>query len=193
MGIVRLTARLEVVPGFQALTAGMEAPFEMLATCHERVKRTLALLVRLQQHLLGNGLDDSARQAARDVMRYFDLAAPLHHQDEELHAFPPLLTGSDAGLRALVQRLVQDHRDMKVAWPQARSVLQTIAESPALDWAPLGPIKTFALNRFAGLYRRHLADEDHLAYPAAQALLSGDALQAMSEDMAKRRGFTLVK
>lgn len=193
MGIVRLTARPEVVPGFQALTAGMEAPFEMLATCHERVERTLALLVRLQQHLLVKGLDDSARQAARDVMRYFDLAAPLHHQDEELHVFPPLLTGSDAGLRALVQRLVQDHRDMEVAWPQARSVLQTIAESPALDWAPLGPIQTFALNRFAGLYRRHLADEDHLAYPAAQALLSGDALQAMSEDMAKRRGFTLVK
>ena len=165
----------------------MEAPFEMLAACHERVARMLALLVRLQQHLLENGLDDSARQAARDVMRYFDLAAPLHHQDEELHVFPPLLAGSDAGLRVLVQRLVQDHRDMEVAWPPARSVLRAIAESPAAGSPPLGPIETSALGRFVVLYGRHLADEDHLAYPAAQALLSGDALQVMSQDMVKRR------
>lgn len=33
-------------------------------------------------------------------MRYFGLAAPLHHQDEELHLFPPLLAGPDAALRA---------------------------------------------------------------------------------------------
>ncbi|WP_348045479.1 hemerythrin domain-containing protein [Polaromonas sp.] len=168
--------------------AGFEAPFDMLAACHERVERMLALLVRLQQHMLERGRDDSVRQAARDVMRYFDLAAPLHHQDEELHVFPPLLAGPDAGLRTVVQRLLQDHRDMEAAWPAARSVLLEIAEGPVAGWVALTATQTAALSRFAGLYERHLADEDRLAYPAAQAVLTAQALQAMSRDMMQRRG-----
>lgn len=188
MGIVRRTERPEAVPGLHSPGAGFEAPFEMLGACHERVERTLALLARLQQHLLAHGLDDAARQAARDVMRYFDLAAPLHHQDEELHVFPPLLAGTDAGLRAVVQRLLQDHRDMEAAWPAARRVLQAVSDSPAADWMPLAPAQAAALAQFAALYVRHLADEDQLAYPAAQATLTHEALQAMSRDMMQRRG-----
>lgn len=188
MGIVRRTARAGTLPGLRAPAAGCEAPFEMLAACHERVERMLALIGRLQQHLQAHGCDDSARRAACDVMRYFDMAAPQHHLDEELHVFPPLLAGPDAGLRALVQRLLQDHRDMEAAWPVARCVLEAVAKSAAADWIPLGPSQTAALNRFAALYGRHLADEDHLAYPAAQAVLAADALQAMSRDMMQRRG-----
>ena len=99
----------------------------MLATCHDRVERMLNLQVKLQQHLLDKGCDEPARQAARDVMRYFDIAAPLHHQDEELHVFPPLLAGPDATLRALVQRLMQDHRQMEHAWAEARRTLTLLA------------------------------------------------------------------
>lgn len=187
MGVVRRAAPASL-PGVHAPGAGFEAPFDMLAACHERVERMLALLARLQQHLLEHGRDDSARQAARDVMRYFDLAAPLHHQDEELHVFPPLLSGPDAGLRSLVERLVQDHRAMEIAWPGARRVLHGIAESPVADGAALTATQTAALDRFAGLYERHLLDEDKLAYPAAQAVLTPQALQAMSGDMMQRRG-----
>lgn len=188
MGIVRRAAQPASLPDVRAPGTGFEAPFEMLAACHERVERMLALLARLQQHLLERGRDDPARQAARDVMRYFDLAAPLHHQDEEMHVFPPLLAGSDAGLRLLVERLVQDHRAMEMSWPEARRILHEIAESPVADWTPLTATQTAALDRFAGVYERHLADEDCLAYPAAQALLTADALQAMSQDMMQRRG-----
>ncbi len=174
--------------GLHTPGAGFEAPFEMLAACHERVERMLVLLTRLQQHLLERGCDDSARQAASDVMRYFDLAAPLHHQDEEIHVFPPLLAGPDAGLRSLVQRLLDDHRAMEVAWPAARRVLAALADGPAAGWTALLPEQTSALQAFAALYQRHLADEDQLAYPAAQATLKGDALRAMSRDMMRRRG-----
>jgi hypothetical protein len=70
---------------------GFEQPFAMLEACHERVQRTLALLARLRVHVREQGADENARQAARDVLRYFDMAAPLHHEDEELHVFPLLL------------------------------------------------------------------------------------------------------
>ena len=177
-----------MLPGHSAPAAGFEAPFEMLATCHERVERMLKLQARLQQHLLDQGCDASARQAARDVMRYFDIAAPLHHQDEELHVFPALLSGPDAALHALVARLLQDHRAMEVAWAEARRVLLAIADSPESGWTPLAPDQTAALTAFAALYRQHLDDEDGVAYPAAQAVLSPDAVLAMSEDMMQRRG-----
>ena len=184
----RPTTRPMSLPGHSAPAAGFEAPFEMLATCHDRVRRMLALQAKLQQHLLKNGCDEPARQAARDVMRYFDIAAPLHHQDEELHVFPPLLADPDAALRELVQHLQQDHRQMEVAWTEARRTLQAVADSPRSGWTPLSASQTGALNRLVALYRRHLDDEDRQVYPAAQAALSPAAVQAMSEDMMQRRG-----
>ena len=167
--------------------AGFEAPFEMLQACHARVQRSLGLMARLQQHLQDVGCDDNARQAARDVLRYFDVAAPLHHQDEELHVFPPLLLGADAPLRSLVRRLMQDHRAMESGWVRARAVLQAIADDSTGTRA-LEPAQTLALDQFAALYGQHIVQEEGLAYPAAQATLSGAAVQAMAEDMMARRG-----
>lgn len=189
----RPTTRPVSLPGHSAPAAGFEAPFEMLATCHDRVRRMLALQAKLQQHLLDKGCDDAALQAARDVMRYFDIAAPLHHQDEELHVFPPLLAGPDAALRTLVQRLQQDHRQMEVAWIAARRTLQSVANSAGPGWTPLTDTQAAALNQFAALYRQHLEDEDTVAYPAAQTALSPAAVQAMSADMMQRRGVPAPK
>ena len=44
------SGRPAMLPGHSAPAAGFEEPFEMLATCHERVERMLALQVKLQQH-----------------------------------------------------------------------------------------------------------------------------------------------
>ena len=189
----RSTGRPVMLPGHSAPAAGFEEPFEMLATCHERVERMLALQARLCQHLLDKGCDDQARRAARDVMRYFDIAAPLHHQDEELHVFPPLLAGFDAALREMAGRLMQDHRQMDAAWANARRTLQAVADGAAESWKPLEPAQLDALAHFAALYRRHLDDENTLAYPAAHASLSPQAVQAMSEDMMQRRGVAPLK
>ena len=148
----------------------------MLGACHERVERMLRLLASLQQHVGAQGWDESVASAARDVMRYFDLAAPLHHEDEERHVFPPL------------QRLQQDHRDMEAAWVAARGVLASVAQAPPRGWAHFSPQETATLTGFAELYDHHLRDEDGLVYPAALAGLSPAALRAMSADMMRRRG-----
>ena len=176
-------------PGQSAPAVGFEAPFDMLNACHERVERMLVLIVRLQARLQEQGLDDQVRQAARDVMRYFDIAAPLHHEDEERHVFPPLMCGADAAVKALVLRLIQDHRQMEVAWQGARAVLHALAEHDgAQPFEELTVWQKVALNDFARLYRQHLDDEDKVAYPAAQGLLPPAALADMSQDMMARRG-----
>lgn len=176
-------------PGQSGPATGFDTPFEMLTACHERVERMLRLITRLQEHLQDKGLDESVRQAARDVMRYFDLAAPLHHEDEERHVFPPLMCGPDAAVKALVLRLIQDHRQMEVAWQGARAVLLALAEHPAKP--PFGELTMWqkvALNDFARLYRQHLDDEEGVAYPAARSLLPPESVAAMSQDMMARRG-----
>ncbi len=168
-----------------APAATFEQPFEMLEACHERVERMLGLLRRLRDHLPGHGADANARQAARDVMRYFDLAAPHHHQDEELHVFPPLRVGRDPRLVALVDRLHQEHLQMETRWREARKVLDAVA-SGALQ--SLAPQDEAALDAFASPYGEHIKAEEELAYPAAAALLDEPSIAAMGQEMMRRRG-----
>ena len=173
------------LPGFSAPAVGFEQPFAMLEACHERVQRTLGLLGRLREHVRQQGVDHDARQAARDVLRYFDIAAPLHHQDEELHVFPLLLAQATPEVRALVIRLQQDHVAMTADWAAARAGLQALLDENATGFTPQDDA---ALDRFAMRYDAHIADEEGVAYPAAAALLPPTALAAMGREMAARRG-----
>ncbi len=93
----------------RTVAVGFDQPFEMLHECHGRVERMVVLLERLTAHLDQSGHDDQAAQAARDVMRYFDLAGPAHHQDEELHLFPLLRERGEPALAGVVERLQRDH------------------------------------------------------------------------------------
>ena len=115
------------LPGMHTPGAGFDQPFEMLDACHDRVRRSLDLLARLRSYLRDKGCDDSARQAARDVLRYFDMAAPLHHEDEERHVFPPLLAQTgDAPLLALVRQLQRDPSEILITTPESTSVAMSI-------------------------------------------------------------------
>ena len=167
--------------------AGFEQPFEMLEACHERVHRMLTLLARLRAHLPGHGADEQARQAARDVMRYFDVAAPHHHRDEELHVFPRLLRQADPAVVPVVQRLQRDHVLMEQRWATAREVLDRLARG---DIDRFGAVDDEALGAFAALYGEHLASEEQIAYPRARALMDEKDIEAAGQEMARRRGVT---
>jgi hemerythrin-like domain-containing protein len=167
--------------------AGFEQPFEMLQACHERVTRMLDLLARLQRHMQAHGADEQARGAARDVMRYFDLAAPQHHLDEERHVLPALLASGDPQLQALADRLHQDHRRMETGWAAARAILSEVAEG-RLD--RLQAEDQAVLAGFAALYSSHIAAEEGTAFPEAARRLDETAVRTMGADMRTRRGAT---
>jgi hemerythrin-like domain-containing protein len=179
---MKTTVQLHPSPG-----AGFEAPFEMLAACHERVARMLSLLQRLQSHLQSSGQSDKpAAEAARDVMRYFDLAAPHHHQDEERHVFPVLRACGDPILEALAERLTLEHQAMHNAWLALRP---TLADLAAGLWQASQAEAVFGQWRaFQTLYQAHAQLEDEQAYPAALARLDATQHQAMGDEMARRRG-----
>jgi hemerythrin-like domain-containing protein len=172
--------------------AGFDQPFDMLSACHERVERSLQLLSRLVAHLAEAGDTprdrEMAASAAHDVLRYFDLAAPAHHEDEERHVFPLVRAIGDEGLADTVDRLHADHQAMTSAWQRLRAPLEEVAQQgqsrdlPALETAA---------SAFSGLYDEHMALEDSVIFPAARAsaeAAGAAAVEAMGSEMAARRG-----
>ncbi|WP_298825819.1 hemerythrin domain-containing protein [uncultured Piscinibacter sp.] len=164
---------------------GFEQPFEMLVACHDRVRRSLALLGRLLDHVERHGHDAKSRSAARDVLRYFELAAPHHHEDEERHVFPRLLAGGDAALVQAVRRLRADHERLAALWARLRPVLQAWAGDTAAGAA--GAAFRDDARAFQALYDEHIPLEERLVFPAARSMCDETALAAMGGEMQSRR------
>jgi hemerythrin-like domain-containing protein len=173
------------LPGFEAPAAGFDQPFALLHACHERVQRTLALLQRLLDHVQAHGVDAAARSAAADVLRYFDLAAPLHHEDEEAHVFPPLLANGTPELQATVRRLQQQHHTMASQWELIRPALLRWRDGAA-HGQPDAALRA-AVAQWCVLYAEHIATEESRVFPAALAALDEAALQHMGAQMQARR------
>ena len=171
-----------LLPHPAAPAAGFDAPFAMLAACHERVERSLRLLERLAAHLARHGCDAQATDAARDLMRYFDLAAPAHHEDEERHVLPVLRANGDEAFAAQIE---QEHREMKRRWTALR---RDLAEVAAGRWTTATAADYARWQRFAELYRAHAAAEDAHAFPVVEATLDAAHQHEMGLEMARRRG-----
>lgn len=175
------------LPGFDAPAVGFEQPYEMLEACHERVQRTLDLLDRLLDYVAQQGHDAQTRSAAADVLRYFDLAAPLHHEDEEKHVFPLLLAQGTAALCVAVRQLQAEHEEMSALWQQLRQPLLRWREADAVD-RPDAALLALT-ERFQRLYAGHIPQEEALVYPAARAAMDDTTQARMGAEMqARRRG-----
>lgn len=174
------------IPGFSAPTASFEAPLEMLAACHGRIRNQCATLVRLRSHVVAQGADAAARTAARSVIRYFDLSARHHHEDEEQDLFPALLEsmpGSDpVCIRDLTKALAEDHRRLQELWGAIRAWLVAVQSGKAR------PPDDTAIDDFVGLYERHAAREEQELFPMAERLLGAAELERIGRAMRLRRG-----
>jgi hemerythrin-like domain-containing protein len=161
-----------------------DEPVEMLRACHERIAMQCATLEKLAAHLPLHGPDAQAQQAARNIMRYFDLAGPNHHADEEQDLFPMLIEVSERLSSPLAERiasLLDEHRSLEAAWAQLRAVLADIADGKArlleLVW----------IDGFVGAYRDHIAREESQIFPLAEAYLDRQQLAKLSATMVARR------
>jgi pyridoxamine 5'-phosphate oxidase len=168
---------------------GFDEPIEMLRACHDRIEHNCSTLERLVPHLQTHGCDQAARDAAATVLRYFRLAGPDHHADEERDLFPRLLevaAGEDAQRAALlVASMVADHREMERLWATLEPVLATLARG-AID--RLDPVLVGA---FCTIYRNHMAIEENDVIALAERLLTPATLAEVGRAMSRRRGVAL--
>lgn len=161
-----------------APAVGFDQPYEMLEACHERVERSLSLLLRLGAHLQARGeVDQQARDAASDVLRYFDIAAPHHHEDEERHVLPLL---RQIGRGELADRIAADHVQMHAAYLALRPGLEALLDQGLMP-------DSGAWSAFAALYRAHIALEEVEAYPVTRQLCKPEVLATVGAEMAARR------
>ena len=173
-------------PGFNAPAAGFEAPLELLSACHGRVENQCQTLLRLVPHLAANGPDQPAREAAQNVMRYFDTSAPHHHADEEEDLFPALLQATPEAelstVRELLAALQAQHRELERCWGELRWKLEGI-------WlGTLRELDTAEVARLVELYRLHIAREEAELLPLAARVLETAQLDGVGRAMRLRRG-----
>ncbi|WP_314437088.1 pyridoxamine 5'-phosphate oxidase [Massilia timonae] len=163
-----------------------DQPIAVLKHCHGRIRKQLATLEKLLAHLPQHGADDQAREAAGAVLRYFDKAAHLHHDDEEQDLIPMLRAtaqGEDAAiLQALAPTILQDHKDMDALWQDLHEQLTAIAEGTGTA------LSESQVRRFVASYTSHMEREESTMAPMALRLFSPEQMARLGQAMQLRRG-----
>jgi pyridoxamine 5'-phosphate oxidase len=163
-----------------------DQPIAVLKHCHDRIRKQLTTLERLLSHLPEFGADEQARQAAGAVLKYFEKAAHLHHDDEEQDLIPMLRAvaqGEDAAtLQALAPVILQDHKDMDALWQDLHEQLTAIAEGQGTM------LSASAVQRFSQRYAAHMEREESTMAPMALRLFSPEQMAQLGQAMQHRRG-----
>ncbi|MBX3204850.1 MAG: hemerythrin domain-containing protein [Labilithrix sp.] len=153
----------------------MHDPLAQLERSHRRLEEACeALSVAAREHDI---------ETASDVCAFFARQVRRHEEDEERSLFPRLESaGASAELRALLARLTEDHRKHESLHARLEEAVSGRFEGDV--WSELSLVAA----SLTEAYRAHLEEEERELLPAAKALLATDALDAMSAEMAARRG-----
>ena len=168
---------------------GFDQPIAVLKHCHDRIRKQLATLDKLVPHLASHGADGAASQAAAAVIKYFDKAAHLHHDDEERDLVPMLLvcaTGDDAALLAqLVPAILDEHRQMDAMWQDLHEQLNGIVNGSA------SALRESDVRRFSDMYLAHMEREEGHIAPMAKRLFGAEQMARLGLAMQTRRGINV--
>jgi len=164
--------------GLPADLPGFDDPVELLRACHSKMQQHCDLLDRMIER---GTIDTEAREAARNISRYFTQSAPLHHRDEEEDLFPRINRQS-LKIAELVHTLKKEHEILDGLWQTMAAVLKRLPED--------GFDADFrrAAAEFTALNRQHIQRENSELLPLASNSLSEDVLKQIGEAMARRRG-----
>jgi len=183
-------------------------PLGLLSDCHRRIEKFLSQLIGLVSEAQTTVNEPVRQKAERDAgltagqkstlevaLRYFREAAPRHTQDEEESLFPRMRACSDEAVPialASLNALEADHDQAEAAHAEVEALGQNWLSNghlSARDLDRLGAI----LRDLRSLYQRHILVEDTQIFPLAERVLDADAIRAIGEEMALRRGIDLSK
>ncbi len=163
-----------------------DQPIAVLKHCHDRIRKQLATLDKLLPHLAAHGADEQAQQAAAAVLKYFDKAAPLHHEDEEIDLVPMLAAvaqGADAELLdQLVPTILDEHRQMDGMWQILHEELTAVADGSG------AAVSGHVVRQFSSMYLSHMEREEGNIAPMAKRLFSPEQMARLGNAMQQRRG-----
>jgi pyridoxamine 5'-phosphate oxidase len=163
-------------------------PIAVLKHCHDRIRKQLQTMQNLLGHLPKHGADVDAQKAAQAVLKYFNHAAHLHHEDEEQNLIPMLLAtarDADAALLAeLTPAILAGHQQMDQDWSILKSQLEQIANGAS------STLSASDVARFCDTYAAHMVVEESNIAPMAKRLFSAEQMAQLGSAMQVRRGIT---
>jgi hemerythrin-like domain-containing protein len=163
-----------------------DQPIAVLKHCHDKIRKQLAIMQKLPDHLQEFGANLDVKQAAAAVLRYFDEAAPKHHADEEVDLLPMLqetAIGDDANaLKALMPEILQEHQQMETLWHSLAQQLRVLASGDA------STLSRDEVQQFATLYTAHMEKEESNIAPMAKKIFSSAQMARLGQAMKSRRG-----
>jgi pyridoxamine 5'-phosphate oxidase len=166
-----------------------DQPVAVLKHCHDRIRKQLKTLQQLAGPAGDQAGADAVRQAAAAVLRYFEKAAPQHHEDEEQDLLPMLAAsarGADAALLTeLTPQVLQEHHEMDAVWQRLQPQLAALAEGRP------GKLAGADVEQYSQLYLRHMEKEENHIAPMAKRLFSDDQMRRLGNAMRTRRGIPL--
>lgn len=162
---------------FNTQSVTFEQPTAMLRACHGKVQRFCRQLLMLEGYLKEHGYNTVADQSIGQIRHYFNVAAPLHHQDEEEDFFPLLLQYAPEA-RATIQALEAEHDTLHRNWDELNRHLAELANGT--------PLRQELITRFTAGYDFHIPREEQL-FDLGEQKIPADQLTAIGKRMAARR------
>ncbi|MDG6895633.1 hemerythrin domain-containing protein [Volucribacter amazonae] len=159
--------------------ASWQDPIEMLYACHSKVKKFCRQLAILPDYLAKNGVNQAVKNDVRQILSYFNQAAPLHHDDEEQDFFPALVKHQPQA-QSRIDELAEQHHQLHQNW----ALLSTQLEQLLLGERE--QVDQVLIEHFIAGYDSHIAIEEPL-FELGKQCLSAQELQTMGTIMAKRR------
>lgn len=157
-------------------------PIEMLYACHSKVKRFCRQLSILPDYLEKHGYTQAVLNDVEQILSYFNRAAPLHHDDEELDFFPQLVKVAPQ-TQSTIDELEQQHKNLHKNWNALSAQLEELISEQRQN------IDEHLIERFVQGYERHITLEEPL-FEMGREFLADDVLSEMGKNMSIRRQVT---
>jgi hypothetical protein len=163
-------------------TSNSDHPADLLLACHGRIRGFMATARALATR--DAVADESVRESALAVDRYFTHALPLHSADED-ESIAPRLKQTDERVEAALATLTPEHVAIDARLRAMCSVVRAIAEEPSSRLVHRDALLAF-VNDLDAQWLRHLALEESLVVPAVRALPASE-IDAIRSEMRARR------
>jgi hemerythrin-like domain-containing protein len=162
-----------------------EDAITLLLGCHDRIRHFTDVADRLNLNEQSPAAD--RQRAASAVLRYYEMALPLHEADENDSVYPRLQKALPPGeLAAANQAMIEQHTEIDALIAELLPMWRTIADDPAQQEnlsADLGK----RVQRLKQLWTSHLDLEEEVVIPAMRRFLSQQDLGAIEAEMRARR------
>lgn len=111
-----------------------------------------------------------ARVMANDLLKMFGQGVSTHHAEEENELFPAVLEAAEPGaefeqVRAMVDQLVSEHRDMEARWAQLKPAVEAVARGGT------GAVDAALIQDMVQHFFAHAHFEEEHFLPLAQKIL----------------------